>query len=128
MRLADRVRAILAAYTGPVAIKSFDPAVIAHLRLGAPCPLGIVAEASYDDPEWAALPGALRRDLAALTHFAQTRPDFLSYRVGDLPHAAPALFRAGLGLPVMTWTVRSPEQREAARRWADQMVFEGFLP
>jgi len=25
----------------------------------------------------------------------------------------------------MTWTVRSPDQREAARKWADQIVFEG---
>ncbi len=28
-------------------------------------------------------------------------------------------------LPVMAWTVRSAAQREAARKWADQIVFEG---
>jgi len=28
------------------------------------------------------------------------------------------------GLPVMTWTARSPAQREAARKWADQIVFQ----
>lgn len=128
MRLADRVAAVVRSYTGPVAIKSFDPAVVAHLRRNAPCPLGMVAEAVYADPEWAVLEPGRKRDLAALAHFAETRPDFLSYRVADLPHAAPHLCRTALGLPVMTWTVRGPAQRQAAARWADQIVFEGFVP
>jgi hypothetical protein len=29
------------------------------------------------------------------------------------------------GAPIMAWTVRTREQREAARKWADQIVFEG---
>jgi glycerophosphoryl diester phosphodiesterase len=130
MRLADRVLTLVAEYRGPVAIKSFDPAVIAHLRrVGTgQIPLGIVAEARYDDPEWAGLPPTLKRDLPALTHFQDTRPDFLSFSVSDLPHAAPMLFRAGLGRPVMAWTVRTPDQRKLCRLWADQMVFEGFDP
>ncbi|MCW6508023.1 glycerophosphodiester phosphodiesterase family protein [Lichenifustis flavocetrariae] len=130
VRLADRVLDVIASYGGPAAIKSFDPAVIAHLRARAPAriPLGIVAEASYDDPEWHGLSATGKRDLAALVHFPETRPDFLSYWVENLPHAAPTLFRAALGRPVMTWTVRTIAQREAARLWADQIVFEGFIP
>jgi hypothetical protein len=27
---------------------------------------------------------------------------------------------------VLTWTVRTAEQRERAKQWADQMIFEGF--
>ena len=129
MRLADRAAAVGAAYGGPLAFKSFDPAVVAHLRgRDVPNPLGIVAEAAYDDPEWAALTPAHRRDLAAMLHFAETRPDFLSWHVGDLPHAVPYLCRTAIGLPVMTWTVRTAEQRQRAASWADQMVFEGFVP
>ncbi len=129
LRLTKRVHAILARYDGPAAIKSFDPAPIAFLRdVGAPCPLGIVAEAHYDDPEWNALAPTLKRDLAQMLHVERTRPDFLSYHVGDLPHAVPHLFRRALGVPVMTWTVRTPGQRELASTWADQMVFEGFVP
>jgi glycerophosphoryl diester phosphodiesterase len=129
-RLADRTAAVAAGYAGPIAIKSFDPAVIAHLRRPglAQVPLGIVAEARYDDPEWAHLSAGLRRDLAALTHYPETRPDFLSYGVADLPHAAPTLFRTALRRPVMTWTVRTAGHRESSRLWADQMVFEGFHP
>ena len=29
------------------------------------------------------------------------------------------------GAPVMAWTVRTAGQREAARKWADQIVFDG---
>ena len=129
MRLANRVLAVAAGHAGPLAVKSFDPAVVTHLRACAmPNPLGIVAEASYGDPEWAALAPERRADLAALSHVGDTRPDFLSWRVHDLPHAAPALFRAALGRPVMVWTVRTADQRQRAARWADQMVFEGFAP
>lgn len=129
LRLADRVAEATAGYAGPLAVKSFDPAVVAHLRGRAlPRPLGIVAEACYDDPEWAGLAPDLRAALAALSHVGDTRPDFLSWRVHDLPHAAPALFRGALGRPVMAWTVRAPDQRQRAASWADQMVFEGFAP
>jgi glycerophosphoryl diester phosphodiesterase len=29
---------------------------------------------------------------------------------------------------VLAWTVRSDADRERARRWADQIIFEGFRP
>ena len=130
MRLAERTLDVVKAYAGPIALKSFDPAVIRHLRGLAPAglPLGIVAEARYADPEWDALSPELKRDLAALAHFSETQPDFLSFWVEDLPHAAATLMRTGLGRPVMSWTVRTSEQRARAARWADQMVFEGFVP
>ncbi len=133
-RLAERVASIVAAYDGPVALKSFDPFVIAHLRehgerLGTNrLPLGIVAEARYDRGEEARLPQAVRDSLTAFLHYPQTRPDFLSWRVDDLPHAIPFLLRTQLDTPVITWTVRREEQRARAAQWADQIVFEGFVP
>ena len=66
--------------------------------------------------------------MANLLHWPETRPDFVSWQVKDLATAAPFLTRTGMGIPVMTWTVRTPEQRAMADRWADQMVFEGFVP
>ncbi|GBU16005.1 MULTISPECIES: glycerophosphodiester phosphodiesterase family protein [Methylobacterium] len=126
--LARRVAEMVAGYDGPLALKSFDPAIVGQLRPLAPeRPRGIVAEATQDDPAYALLPEGLRRALANLLHLGESRPDFLSWRVGDLPHAAPYLCRHLGRMPVMTWTVRSPEQAEHARRHADQIVFEGFL-
>ncbi len=134
LRLAHRVAEILAGRASPVAIKSFDPDPIAFLQERRPAlgltavPLGIVAEARYDEGEWRALAPERRVELTSLLHFERTRPDFLSWRIDDLPHVAPHLCRAALGLPVITWTVRTPGQRVLAARWADQMVFEGFMP
>jgi glycerophosphoryl diester phosphodiesterase len=127
MRLADRVAALAREYDGPLAIKSFDPAPIAHLRArhSGIAPLGMVAEASYRGRHWRSLSAAQKEACAAFLHYPVTRPDFLSWSVDDLPHPTPFLLRRIEGLPVMTWTVRTAEQRRTALRWADQIIFEG---
>ena len=127
--LTRRTLALLADYDGPVALKSFDPAVVALLRDLAPeRPRGIVAQSHYGDPDWAAVPATERRAMANLLHFPQTEPDFLSWRVGDLPCAAVFLCRRLGNIPVMTWTVRDAETGSRALAHADQIVFEGFIP
>jgi len=63
--------------------------------------------------------------MAHLLHAPDTRPDFVAYRVDDLPAPGTRLMR-WFGAPVLTWTVRTAEQRERAKQWADQMIFEGF--
>ncbi|ACL62196.1 glycerophosphodiester phosphodiesterase family protein [Methylobacterium nodulans] len=127
LALTRRVAAIVAGYEGPVALKSFDPLVVGVLADLAPgVPRGIVAESRQDDPAYALMTAEARLSLAHLLHFAESRPDFLSWRVDDLPNAATHLSRLLGARPVMTWTVRTPEQQERARRHADQMVFEGF--
>ena len=132
-RIADRVAPLAAGYDGPLAFKSFDPDLVAYLRLrhprlgrpGAPCPLGIVAEASYDRPGWGMLAAEQKTDWKDFEFYDRFRPDFLSWNVDDLPHKIPFLVKQLLGAPVMAWTVCSARQREAARKWADQIVFEG---
>lgn len=129
MRVVARTVAVLESYAGPVAVMSFDPAMIEHLRALAPgLPRGIVAERHYDHPEWAQLPKAQLRGMARLSHVYRTRPHFIAYGVKDLPAAAPLIARHVFGLPLLTWTVRSEADRAVARRWASQMIFEGFRP
>ncbi len=129
LRLAARVAGIVADYEGPVAVKSFDPGLVAALIDLAPgIPRGIVGETSQDDPAYAMMTGTQRRILSDLLHLATSRPDFLSWRVDDLPCAATFLSRHLGGLPLMTWTVRTPDQRRNAGEHADQIVFEGFRP
>jgi glycerophosphoryl diester phosphodiesterase len=130
LRLATRTAEVVAGFDGPVALKSFDPQVVAALRGLVPegVPRGIVAETTQDDPAYAAMPAYARLALSNLLHFAETRPDFLSWRVDDLPCAPTYLCRLLGRLPVMAWTVRTQDQRARAAEHADQMVFEGFAP
>lgn len=127
--LAERAAAVVADYPGPVALKSFDPAMMALAReRGASCPLGLVAKASYDGEFW---PGLSEKHRAALTDwrdYPAVEPDFLSWHAADQPHAVPLLCRKGIGMPVMTWTVRSESEWARVAPWTDQIVFEGFEP
>jgi glycerophosphoryl diester phosphodiesterase len=128
-KLVERTVAALANYTGPYALMSFDPWLVRALRLTAPdIPRGIVAERYYDEPEWAGATRAQKFGLGNFTHIFQTKPDFVAYWVRDLPAVAPLFARYVLGMPLLTWTVRTEAERSCARRWADQMIFEGFRP
>jgi glycerophosphoryl diester phosphodiesterase len=130
LALARRTAEIVMAHKDrPIVLKSFDPEIVAALRDLAPgIPRGIVGMADYSGGETAHLSAGRRHALANLLHFGESRPDFLSWKVADLPSAAPYLCREALGLPVMSWTVRTPADRERAALHADQIVFEGFTP
>ncbi|MFS8038417.1 glycerophosphodiester phosphodiesterase family protein [Xanthobacter sp. AM11] len=127
-RLAARAAQLVAAYGGPAALMSFDPEMLVEVRRRAPAVVrGIVAEGRYGAPEWPRMGTLEGFCLANLLHWPRSRFQFVNYRVADLGGAAPRLARR-LGVPLLTWTVRTPEQRALAARRADQMVFEGFRP
>lgn len=128
-RLVGRMAEILQSYRGPVAVMSFDPDQVLALRELLPAlPRGITAQRRYDDGEWMELTKAQRRGMQSLRHAFTTRPHFVAYWVKDLPAPAPWIARHLFGCALLTWTVRTPEQRAVARAHADQMIFEGFVP
>src|SRR5215475_8966504 len=128
-RLVRRAADVLGSYRGPVALMSFDPGPMAALRALAPAlTRGIVAERHYRHREWDHLSARTKRALAYFSHALATRPQFIAYSVKDLPSALPLAARRVLKLPLLTWTVRTPEDRERAERYADQIIFEGFRP
>jgi glycerophosphoryl diester phosphodiesterase len=128
-RLVDRAAAVLADYGGPAAAMSFDPAMIEALRHRAPTlTRGIVAERHYADAEWDRFSATEKWRMAFLLHAPRTRPQFVAYGIRDLPAAAPLVARALFGLPLLTWTVRTNDDRARAARWADQVIFEGIRP
>ena len=128
-KLVARMAEVLASYRGPVAGMSFDPDQVLALRELMPgLPRGIVAERSYDAVDWPETTPAQRRGMLHLRHAPRTRPHFVAYWIDELPAPAPWIARNIFGLPLLTWTVRTPEQRARAARHADQMIFEGFRP
>ncbi|MDQ0346206.1 glycerophosphodiester phosphodiesterase family protein [Ancylobacter vacuolatus] len=127
--VATRAVQVLAGYGGPAALMSFDPALVAAVRTLAPhIPRGITMEHLYDDPEWDILSTETKHAWGNLRHLPQTRPDFIAHYVKELPSAAVDRVRAASTLPLLAWTVRTEEDRAVAARYADQMIFEGFLP
>jgi glycerophosphoryl diester phosphodiesterase len=128
-RLVRRMAEVLKSYTGPVAGMSFDPDQVMALRETMPeLPRGIVAQSSYSEADWPEVTAAQREGMRHLRHALRTRPHFIAYWVNDLPATAPWIARHLFGLPLLTWTVRTAEQRTRAGRYADQMIFEGFRP
>jgi glycerophosphoryl diester phosphodiesterase len=128
-KLVARMAEVLASYRGPAVGMSFDPDQVLALRALMPeLPRGIVAERSYEAADWPEATPAQRRGMLHLRHGFRTRPHFIAYWVDELPAPAPWIARNVFGLPLLTWTVRTPEQRARAARYADQMIFEGFRP
>ncbi len=111
------VARLLADYTGDHAVMSFDPRVARWFRNNSPAtPCGLVMredEHGHTQTSW-------RRRLALWI----AKPDFLAYHVAALPNRWVAGLRAK-GMPVLTWTVNSPETRALALAHADALIAEG---
>jgi glycerophosphoryl diester phosphodiesterase len=128
-RLVTRVAEVLNAYSGPAVAMSFDPEQVRALKELAPNIVrGIVAQRSYSEDYFRKASEGQRRLMTTLRHGFWSQPQFVAYSIDDLPAPPPWIARNLFGCPLLTWTVRTAEQRERAKRHADQMIFEGFVP
>jgi glycerophosphoryl diester phosphodiesterase len=127
-RLATLAVRALSGYTGPVALKSFDPLLIRAVRAAAPHLLRGIIGCGFNAADWPSLPAPRRRALRNLLHWPLTRPHFLSWDIDDLPRGVVSLAHRLAETPVMTWTVTSPAVAARARTLADQIVFQDFVP
>ncbi|MBO0344749.1 glycerophosphodiester phosphodiesterase [Roseibium sp. CAU 1637] len=129
---ADFVRGILdtlVQYKGPVCIKSFDPDMLSVARAHRPEILrGIVSFGFHDEYAKTNYTRMDRFILRNLLHTPRTAPHFISYGIQDLPAFGPSIMKKLKGTPIMSWTVRTQQDRERAALFADQIVFEGFVP
>lgn len=123
---------LAAAHEGPIALMSFDPAVMAAIAEREPAlPRGIVSGRYRDadgTPWW---PGLSRWRMFRLRHLLDdggAAPDFYAYEVGALPTLATRLARTLHKRPLLTWTVRTEADRTRAARHADAPIFEGYEP
>lgn len=116
-RSCEKVIAALAGYTGRHAVMSFDPRASRWLRRHAPQTLrGLVMR---EDAHGHTRQG-WQRHLALWI----AKPDFVAYHVEALPNALAKRLRAR-GMPVLTWTVNSPQALATARAHADAAIAEG---
>lgn len=117
-------------YKGPIALMSFDPAVMSAVCAGAPkIPRGIVSGSYEGDGWWKRKLSATRAAaLRDLLESGPAAPDFYAYQVSALPTPVTRYVREVVGLPLFTWTVRTAKDRAIAAKWADAAIFEGFAP
>jgi glycerophosphoryl diester phosphodiesterase len=123
--LERRVHEIIIDHAGPVAVIGFNPYSHAWFADRFPGVLrGLDSHAYATAPH---LAEEQRRAFARLEHVEIARPHFLALDVAMLGADA-AVRKRSEGLPVVAWTVRSPEQQAAIRETCDNIIFEGFTP
>ncbi|MEM5500828.1 glycerophosphodiester phosphodiesterase family protein [Ahrensia kielensis] len=116
-RLANAVADAVQDYDGDIAVMSFEHDLLQAFRdTGSKRPLGLTAMGMTED--------ALEKHRAALAYGIE----FVSFYVKELPNAFVSEIRETHKMPVITWTVCTPEDVELTKQHADQMTFEGFLP
>ena len=116
----------IADYEGPVAVMSFNPNSVAELARWAPDVARGLVTCEFD-PQIEALPEDVCDHLREIPDYDRVGATFISHDVIDLnrPRVA-ALHEAGAN--VLCWTIRSREQEEYARKVAENITFEGYLP
>lgn len=119
--------AALARYDGPVAVMSFNPGMVALMAGLAPqVPRGLVT-CGYSAQEWPLLSAATRDRLRAIPDYERVGAGFISHQANDLDRPRVAALKAQ-GATVLCWTLRAPQDAARARRTADNITFEGYLP
>ncbi len=126
LALTRRAIEVLKGYEGPYCLMSFDPDVVEGVRTLSPSTVrGFIADRAFDN-FYNQLPEASRRELRTLNCLTRMDPHFISMYLGELPWAPIEELRKA-GMPIISWTIRSPEQDRIARRYTDQVTFEGYL-
>lgn len=124
--LEAQVARLLGRYRGPAAVISFDPAALAWFALNHPeWPRGLDAM-GLSDVELAAAPEGTEEAFAAQRTIAD--PQFLVLEKESARGRVARRVRQQEGLPVIAWTIRSPEEADLVAEDSHNFIFEGFVP
>lgn len=114
-------------YRGEYAVQSFQPFYLSAFkkyRPDVPCGVLATAQSSKGDfdnsPFWKMKARAVKN----MSFNNMVKPDFISYHFADYPQKSTEKFKG----KKFAWTVRSPEEEAYARKYADNIIFEGYIP
>ena len=125
--LYEAVARELASYEGPVAVMSFSAQTMRAFADTLPhVPAGLVT-CAFTEEFWPDVPAARRASLAAIEAAEAFEVDFISHQLRDLTMPRVAELKAR-GLRILSWTTKSLEDDRLARRVADNVTFEGYVP
>lgn len=115
---------VLDGYVGPVAVQSFNPLTLQWFANNAPeMPRGLLS----GDFRGVEMNPTLKEKLRSLEMVDIADPHFIGYDVRCLPFEPVTRLRER-GLPVLGWTVTSPDMAADALRFCDNVIFEGYIP
>ncbi|WP_306132542.1 glycerophosphodiester phosphodiesterase family protein [Roseivivax marinus] len=117
----------LEGYDGPVAVMSFNPSSVAAMQQLSPGIARGLTTSAFRPDDWPTLPESVRARLRAIPDVDATEAAFVSHEAADLGSPRIAELKAQ-GLPILCWTIRSPEDEARARAVADTVTFEGYRP
>ncbi len=112
-------------YQGRVAIHSFSPKVIKHLKKKASHLLRGQISSDFKDAK--KLSKWRKYYLSRMLLNPLTRPDFITYDIRALPHPSVTQFKKSKK-PVLGYTAQNKKAYLKALKYVDNAVFEGFLP
>lgn len=123
--LCEAACRMLDSYHGLYCIESFDPRIVRWLRRNRPNILrGQLSE------NWMGkklpIPGILKWLLTYHIGNFYSRPDFIAYKFEDRKAFGTDICRKVLGIPGVSWTLKTKEQYDAAVQEGWIPIFEGF--
>ncbi|MDB5429257.1 MAG: glycerophosphoryl diester phosphodiesterase [Caulobacter sp.] len=123
--LEKRVSEILLDHNGPTCVIGFNPYSHAWFADHHPQILRGLDSYRWNDDGAMKLAPEQRKAFAALEHVTLARPHFLALGLDMLPSPRADVLREK-GMPVVAWTVRSPDDWARVADHCDNMIFEGF--
>jgi glycerophosphoryl diester phosphodiesterase len=104
---------------------SFNPHSVAALADLAPdLPRGLTTE-NFAPEDWPPVPNARLHELNPIPDFDRVGACFVSHNHAHLDSPAIQAL-AQRDVPILCWTIRSPEDEEKARKIAANVTFEGY--
>ena len=114
-------------YQGEYVVQSFQPFYVkAFKKLRPDIAVGVLASAGATKADFGGSPlwRIKSHMLENMSLNKRVKPEFISYRFNDYPNKATEAFQGAK----LAWTIRSPEDEAYARQYADNIIFENYLP
>ena len=114
-------------YKGAVAIMSFNPFMMEECAKILPdIPRGLITQL-FKQNEWTRISKSRCDELTMISDYSLAKATFISHDHEDLnSHVVARLKKTGA--TILCWTVRNQNQDTLARKVADSVTFENYLP
>jgi glycerophosphoryl diester phosphodiesterase len=123
-RHAKAIKEALQSYPYTFAVQSYDPSIVYWFKRHAPELIRGQISEYFTDSKMSPL---MRKLLRRMVFNGLTKPDFINYRLEDMPNKYIEKAKQK-GILVLAYAARSQKALNYARKTFDNAVFENFIP